>query len=74
LYELECAAEKGNKFALRSLENIFKSEEGVNKARAAQHLEKITGIDYMPESEIEKKISAANTIRYPLPPAPDDLP
>ena len=74
LYELECSAEKGNRHALRSLEAIFKSGDGVNKARAAQHLKKLTGKDYMPQTEIDLKIRAANTIRYPLPPAPDDLP
>lgn len=74
LYELECAAEKGNHYALLSLEKIFKSENGVNKARAAQHLKKLTGKDYMSPLEIDIKIRAANTIKYPLPPAPDDLP
>ncbi|MBN2858142.1 MAG: hypothetical protein JXN63_07050 [Candidatus Delongbacteria bacterium] len=74
LYELECAAEKGNLYALRSLEQIFQSENGVNKARAAQHLKNLTGKDYMPQSEIDIKIRTANTIKYPLPPAPDDLP
>ena len=74
LYELECAAENGNHYALKSLESIFNSEKGVNKARAAQHLQKLTGKDYMPKTEIDNLIRAANTIRYPLPPAPDDLP
>ncbi len=75
LWELRCAAGKGNVKALRSLEKIFNDEFDQGKrAEAAEQLKELTGKDYMDPDELKIKLSASRMRPGPLPPQPDDLP
>ena len=73
--ELKCAAEKGNRHALKALESIFfKETDGGKKAEAAEYLKQATGRDYMPPDELRIKLSVHRMRPGPLPEQPDDLP